>query len=78
MPKSEGEGVGQELFLEYLTREQVLELRTRVAKGHQVVFDHVEQYGEHSAQPLFTRAFREGAAPVLPRAPEPRLHLPWG
>jgi hypothetical protein len=56
-PEPEGEDVDQELVLEHLTREQVLALRTRVAKDHQVVFDHVEKYGEHSAQRLFTRAF---------------------
>lgn len=47
----------QELVLEDLTREQVLGWRTRAARDHQVVFDHIRRYGEASAQRLFTRAF---------------------
>ncbi|MET7981713.1 MULTISPECIES: hypothetical protein [unclassified Streptomyces] len=45
-----------DLVLEDLTREQVLEWRSLAAKDHQVVFDHIERYGECSAQRLFTRA----------------------
>ncbi|MDT0614466.1 hypothetical protein [Streptomyces lancefieldiae] len=47
----------QELVLEELTREQVLDWRNRAAADHQVVFDHIDRYGELSAQRLFTRAF---------------------
>ncbi|MGC9479033.1 hypothetical protein ACP4I1_33450 [Streptomyces sp. WG4] len=47
----------QELVLEELTREQVLEWRNRAAADHQLVFDHIDRYGELSAQRLFTRAF---------------------
>ncbi|MFD6186803.1 hypothetical protein [Streptomyces goshikiensis] len=47
----------QELVLEELTREQVLERRNRAAADHQLVFDHIDRYGELSAQRLFTRAF---------------------
>ncbi|MFF7534509.1 hypothetical protein ACFZB2_36210 [Streptomyces bobili] len=43
--------------LEDLTREQVLDWRTRPARDHQVVFDHIDRYGERSAQRLFTREF---------------------
>ncbi|MEU9197784.1 hypothetical protein [Streptomyces hundungensis] len=46
----------QELVLEELTREQVLDWRNRAAADHQLVFDHVDRYGELSAQRLFTRA----------------------
>ncbi|MFJ1616063.1 hypothetical protein ACIODT_24575 [Streptomyces sp. NPDC088251] len=46
----------QELALEDLTREQVLDWRNR-AVDREVVHDHIERYGEHSAQRLFTRAF---------------------
>ncbi|MGW5120401.1 hypothetical protein ACWEQ8_33955 [Streptomyces noursei] len=46
----------QELVLEDLTRDQVLDWRARAAADHQVVLDHIERYGEHSAQRLFTRA----------------------
>ncbi|MFI5750573.1 hypothetical protein ACIBBE_32740 [Streptomyces sp. NPDC051644] len=65
----------QELVLEDRTREQVLDWRNRAAADHEVVHDHIERYGEHSAQRLFTRMFvAQGAAPVQPRAPGPRLH----
>lgn len=37
--------------------EQVLDWRTRAARDHQVVFDHIDRYGETSAQRLFTRDF---------------------
>ncbi|MFD9807666.1 hypothetical protein ACFWZZ_10590 [[Kitasatospora] papulosa] len=47
----------QEIVLEDLTREQVLDRRNRVAADHQLVFDHIDRYGELSAQRLFTRAF---------------------
>lgn len=47
----------QELVLENLTREQVLDWRNRAAADHRLVFDHIDRYGERSAQRLFTRAF---------------------
>ncbi|MCA1221403.1 hypothetical protein [Streptomyces sp. 8L] len=47
----------QELVLEELTREQVLDWRNRAAADHQLVFDHIDRYGELSAQRLFTRVF---------------------
>ncbi|WP_326680945.1 hypothetical protein [Streptomyces sp. NBC_01237] len=54
----DGDGDGdQELILEDLTREQVLDWRNRAAADHQLVHDHIDRYGEHSAQRLFTRAF---------------------
>ncbi|WP_186003049.1 MULTISPECIES: hypothetical protein [unclassified Streptomyces] len=46
-----------DLVLEDLTPEQVLDWRTRAARDHQVVFDHIDRYGETSAQRLFTRDF---------------------
>ncbi|MGW1888344.1 hypothetical protein [Streptomyces sp. NPDC001970] len=49
--------VDQELALEDLTREQILDWRNRAATDHQLVFDHIERYGETSAQRLFTQAF---------------------
>ncbi|MFE9451658.1 hypothetical protein [Streptomyces sp. NPDC006739] len=45
---------GQELVLEDLTREQVRDWRVRAMKDHQVVFDHIDQYGETSARRLFS------------------------
>ncbi|MFE4018552.1 hypothetical protein ACFXPZ_14180 [Streptomyces sp. NPDC059101] len=52
----DGDDQEQELVLEDLTVEQVLDWRARAATDHQVVLDHIERYGEHSAQRLFTRA----------------------
>ena len=56
-PEPEDVVVDQELVLEDLTRQQVRDGRTRAAHDHQVVFDHIDRYGEVSAQGLFTRAF---------------------
>ncbi|WP_333745887.1 hypothetical protein [Streptomyces sp. IBSBF 2950] len=56
-PQTATDDVDRDLVLEDLTREQVLDWRTRAARDHQVVFDHIDRYGEHSAQRLFTRAF---------------------
>ncbi|MFC9626944.1 hypothetical protein ACFTXM_45650 [Streptomyces sp. NPDC056930] len=47
----------QELVLEELTREQVLDWRNRAAADHQLVFEHIDRYGETSAQRQFARAF---------------------
>ncbi|MFJ3883035.1 hypothetical protein ACIPW5_37010 [Streptomyces sp. NPDC090077] len=44
----------QELALEDLTREQVRDWRVRALKDHQVVFDHIDRYGEPSARRLFS------------------------
>ncbi|WP_371674805.1 hypothetical protein OG985_49880 (plasmid) [Streptomyces sp. NBC_00289] len=44
----------QELVLEDLTREQVRDWRVKAMKDHQVVFDHIDQYGETSARRLFS------------------------
>ncbi|MEU5902502.1 hypothetical protein [Streptomyces venezuelae] len=56
-PQPEPAAADQELVLEELTREQVLDWRNRAAADHQLVFDHIDRYGELSAQRLFTRAF---------------------
>ncbi|MFF5125669.1 hypothetical protein ACFY41_01840 [Streptomyces syringium] len=47
----------QELILEELTPEQVLNRRNCTAADHQIVFNHIDRYGEASAQRLFTRVF---------------------
>jgi hypothetical protein len=56
-PQMSAADVDRDLVLEDLTREQVLDWRTRAVRDHQVVFDHIDRYGETSAQRLFTRAF---------------------
>ncbi|MER6123032.1 hypothetical protein ABT173_10180 [Streptomyces sp. NPDC001795] len=70
--------VDQDLVLEDLTRAQVIDWRTRAAKDHQIVFDHIDRYGERSAQRLFTREF---VAKVQRLSRLGHLHLgytPWG
>ncbi|CAL9278306.1 hypothetical protein SUDANB5_06837 [Streptomyces sp. SudanB5_2050] len=42
------------LILENLTRNQIRDWRVRAMKDPQVVFDHVDRYGEASAKRLFT------------------------
>ncbi|MBV7674295.1 hypothetical protein STHAL_33145 [Streptomyces halstedii] len=44
----------QELVLEDLTPDQVRDWRVRALKDHQVVFDHIDRYGEPSARRLFS------------------------
>ncbi|QCX74637.1 hypothetical protein C9F11_04670 [Streptomyces sp. YIM 121038] len=48
----------REVVLADLSREQMLDWRTRAAHDHQVVFDHIDRYGEASAKRLFTRVQR--------------------
>ncbi|MFJ4329159.1 hypothetical protein ACIP3A_39450 [Streptomyces tricolor] len=49
----------QQLVLEDLTREQVIDWRARAAHDPQVVFDHIDRYGETSARRLFTSKFAD-------------------
>ncbi|WP_331725544.1 hypothetical protein OG596_38420 (plasmid) [Streptomyces sp. NBC_01102] len=44
----------QELVLEDLTPDQVRDWRVWAMKDHQVVFDHIDRYGEPSARRLFS------------------------
>jgi len=44
----------QELVLEGLTPDEVRDWRVRAMKDHQVVFDHIDGYGEPSARRLFS------------------------
>ncbi|MER0429297.1 hypothetical protein [Streptomyces microflavus] len=44
----------QELVLEDLTPDQVRDWRVRAMKEHQVVFNHIDSYGEPSARRLFS------------------------
>lgn len=77
-PEPESVGVARGLVLKELTREQVLDWRNRAAADHQLVFDHIDRYGELSAQRLFTRAF---VAQVQRLADLGHLDLgytPWG
>ncbi|MFJ1799035.1 hypothetical protein [Streptomyces sp. NPDC088180] len=44
----------QELVLEDLSPDEVRDWRVRAMKDHQVVFDHMDRYGEPSARRLFS------------------------
>ncbi|MFB7295776.1 hypothetical protein [Streptomyces rubiginosohelvolus] len=43
----------QKLVLEDLTPDEVRNWRARAMKEHQVVFDHIDRYGEPSVRRLF-------------------------
>ncbi|MFE4922365.1 hypothetical protein [Streptomyces sp. NPDC056661] len=67
----------QELVLEDLTPEQVLDWRTRAATDHQLVLDHIDRYGKHSAQRLFTRTFVGQVQRLTGLAHLDLGHTPW-
>jgi hypothetical protein len=68
----------QELVLEDLTREEVLDWRTRAAADHQVVHDHIARYGEHFAQRLFTRSFVATVQRLSGLGHLDLGYIPWG
>ncbi|WP_456340923.1 hypothetical protein [Streptomyces microflavus] len=51
----------QELVLEDLTPDQVRHWRVRAMQDHQVLFDHIDRYGEPSARRLFSNRLVEQA-----------------
>ncbi|WP_371606830.1 hypothetical protein OG725_36925 (plasmid) [Streptomyces sp. NBC_01213] len=53
-PEPEFANNDQQLVLEDLTPDQVRDWRVRAMKDHQVVFDHIDCYGEPSARRLFS------------------------
>ncbi|MCK7628010.1 hypothetical protein MUU72_33825 [Streptomyces sp. RS10V-4] len=61
-PEAEAAAPEADLVLEELAREEVIDWRARAARGHQLVFDHIDhidRYGEPSARRLFTGCFVE-------------------
>ncbi|MGW1597553.1 hypothetical protein [Streptomyces sp. NPDC002343] len=68
----------QELVLEDLTREQVLDWRARAAHDHQVVFDHIDRYGETSARRLFTSTFVDQVRRLAGLGHLGLGYIPWG
>ncbi|MGW3911991.1 hypothetical protein ACWEBX_10785 [Streptomyces sp. NPDC005070] len=76
-PRPEADVVDRDLVLEDLTREQVLDWRTRAARDHQVVFDHIEKYGETSAQRLFTGSFVANVQCLSRLGPMNLGHTTW-
>ncbi|MFF9365021.1 hypothetical protein [Streptomyces griseoluteus] len=57
--------IDQELVLEDLTREQVRNWRVPALKDHQMVFDHIDRYGEPSARRLFSNQLVDQAEALL-------------
>ncbi|MDX2871565.1 hypothetical protein QA995_42950 [Streptomyces scabiei] len=70
--------VDQELVLEDLTREQVLDWRTRAAKDHEIVFAHIDRYGEVSARRLFTGRFVDQVTRLSSLGHLNLGYTPWG
>ncbi|MEU3787526.1 hypothetical protein [Streptomyces sp900129855] len=68
----------QELVLEDLTREQVLDWRTRAAKDHEIVFAHIDRYGEVSARRLFTGRFVDQVTRLSGLGHLNLGYTPWG
>jgi hypothetical protein len=68
----------QELILEDLTREQVIDWRARAGHDHQVVFDHIDRYGETSARRLFTSRFVDQVQRLAGLGHLGLGYIPWG
>ncbi|MFF5859876.1 hypothetical protein ACFY8B_30385 [Streptomyces sp. NPDC012751] len=68
----------QDLVLEELTRDQVRDWRVRAMKEPQVVFDHIDRYGETSARRLFTGRLVDQVQRVAGLGHLNLGYLPWG
>ncbi|MGW1734266.1 hypothetical protein [Streptomyces sp. NPDC001999] len=68
----------QELVLEDLTHEHVRAWRVRGLKDHQVVFDHIDQYGEPSARRLFSHQLVDEAQRLAGTQHLVLGHTTWG
>jgi hypothetical protein len=74
----DGDDQEQELVLEDLTPEQVRDWRVRGMKDHQVVFDHIDQYGETSARRLFSNRLVDEAQRLSGTHHLVLGHTTWG
>jgi hypothetical protein len=68
----------QELVLEDLTRDQVRDWRVRALKDPQMVFDHIDRYGETSARRLFTGRLVDQVRRVAGLGHLNLGYIPWG
>lgn len=68
----------QELVLEDLTRDQVRDWRVRAMKDPQLVFDHIDRYGEASARRLFTGRLVDQVQQVAGLGHLDLGYIPWG
>ncbi|MFF8910958.1 hypothetical protein [Streptomyces olivaceoviridis] len=68
----------QELVLEDLTCDQVRDWRVRAMKDPQLVFDHIDRYGETSARRLFTGRLVDQVQRVAGLGHLNLGYIPWG
>ncbi|MFJ3513172.1 hypothetical protein [Streptomyces luteogriseus] len=68
----------QELVLKDLTRDQVRDWRVRAMKDPQLVFDHIDRYGETSARRLFTGRLVDQVQRVAGLGHLNLGYIPWG
>ncbi len=68
----------QELVLEDLTPDQVRDWRVRAMQDHQVIFDHIDRYGEPSARRLFSNQLVDQAHHIAGLGHLNVGYLSWG
>ncbi|MEU9376546.1 hypothetical protein AB0D94_22615 [Streptomyces sp. NPDC048255] len=66
------------LILEDLTRDQVRDWRVRASKDHEIVFDHIDEYGEVSARRLFSNQLVDEAQRLAGTHHLVLGHVTWG
>ncbi|MGK5545709.1 hypothetical protein ACSNOH_13395 [Streptomyces sp. URMC 127] len=77
VPQNGGEGEAP-LVLEELTRQQVIDWRARAEHDHQLVLDHIDEYGELSARRLFTSRFVDQVLRLVGTRHLVLAHTAWG
>ncbi|MGW7109587.1 hypothetical protein ACWGHU_25920 [Streptomyces xanthophaeus] len=70
--------VDQELVLEDLTPDQVRDWRVRASKSHEIIFDHINEYGEESARRLFSHRLVDEAQRLSGTHHLVLGHITWG
>ncbi|MFD4595729.1 hypothetical protein [Streptomyces rubiginosohelvolus] len=68
----------QELVLEDLTPDQVRDWRVRAMRDHQMLFDHIDRYGEPSARRLFSNRLVDQAHHIAGLGHLNVAYFPWG
>jgi hypothetical protein len=66
------------ILMEELTREQVIDWRARAQKDHQLVVEHVEEYGEAFARRLCTSRFLDQVLRLIGTSHLVLGHTIWG
>lgn len=68
----------QELVLEDLTPDQVRDWRVRAMRDQQMLFDHIDRYGEPSARRLFSNRLVDQAHHIAGLGHLNVAYFPWG